>query len=57
MAALADAKADKKVIEARSDAREDKRKAEYKVATEKCDALAGAAKDQCVSAAKTQYGH
>lgn len=57
IAALADAKADKKVIEARTDARDEKRTAEYKVATEKCDALAGAAKDQCVSAAKTQYGH
>ena len=57
VAALADAKADKKVIEARSDAREEKRKAEYKVATEKCDALAGAAKDECVKAAKTQFGY
>jgi len=56
-AALADAKADKKVIEARSNAREDKRIAEYQVAAEKCDALAGTAKDQCVSAAKTQFGY
>ncbi|TWI70139.1 hypothetical protein IP91_01219 [Pseudoduganella lurida] len=56
-AALADAKADKKVIEARSDAREDKRIAEYKVAAEKCDALAGTARDQCVAAAKSQYGY
>ena len=56
-AALADAKADKKVIEARSNAREDKRIAEYKVAAEKCDALAGTAKEQCVSAAKTQFGY
>ena len=57
VAALADAKADKKVIEARSDAREAKRKAEYKVAAEKCDALAGAAKDDCIKAAKTQFGY
>lgn len=56
-AALADARADKKVIEARSDAREDKRIAEYKVAAEKCDALAGTAKDQCVAAAKSQFGY
>jgi cell division septum initiation protein DivIVA len=56
-AALADAKADKKVIEARSNAREDKRIAEYRVAAEKCDALAGSAKDQCVAAAKSQYGY
>ncbi|OYO25807.1 hypothetical protein [Janthinobacterium sp. PC23-8] len=57
VAALADAKADKKVIEARSDARDEKRKAEYKVAAEKCDALAGAAKDDCVKAAKLQFGY
>lgn len=56
VAALADAKADKKVIEARNDARDDKRIAEYKVAKEKCDALAGSAKDTCVAAAKSQFG-
>ncbi|HEX8606452.1 MAG TPA: hypothetical protein VF774_27660 [Pseudoduganella sp.] len=56
-AALADARADKKVIEARSDAREDKRIAEYRVAAEKCDALAGTAKDECVAAAKSQFGY
>jgi hypothetical protein len=56
IAAQADAKADKKAIEARTDARDDKRTAEYKVALEKCDAFAGAAKDSCVSAAKSQYG-
>ena len=55
-AAQADAKADKKAIEARTDARDDKRTAEYKVALEKCDAFAGAVKDNCVSAAKTLYG-
>ena len=56
VAARADAKADKKAIEARTDARDDKRTAEYKVALEKCDAFAGAAKDSCVAAAKSQYG-
>lgn len=56
VAAQADAKADKKAIEARSDAREDKRTADYKVAMEKCDAFAGAAKDSCVSTAKSQFG-
>lgn len=56
IAAQADARADKKTIEARNDARDDKRTAEYKVALEKCDAFAGAAKDQCVAAAKSQYG-
>jgi len=40
---------------ARKDASADKREAEYKVAIEKCDALAGAAKDACVSSAKAQY--
>ena len=42
--------------DARKDANADKREAEYKVAIEKCDALAGAAKDACVSRAKVQYG-
>ena len=56
IAAVADAKADKKVIEARNDAREDKRNAESKVAMEKCDALAGPAKDACVLTARYQFG-
>ncbi|MFZ6758573.1 hypothetical protein ACO0K9_15325 [Undibacterium sp. Ji50W] len=56
IAAVANAKADKKVIEARVDANDDKRNAEYKVAIEKCDALAGAGKDNCVTAAKTKFG-
>lgn len=42
--------------EARTDANEEKREAEYKVAVEKCDALAGGAKDACVGAAKSQFG-
>ena len=42
--------------EARKDASADKREAEYKVAIEKCDVLAGAAKDACVSSAKSRYG-
>jgi hypothetical protein len=45
-----------KQAEASKDANADKRAAEYKVALEKCDALAGAAKDTCVSTAKAQYG-
>ena len=40
----------------RQDAAEDKRDAEYKVAVEKCDALAGTAKDNCVRDAKTRFG-
>lgn len=56
VAAQADATADKKVTEARADARDDKTDADYKVAIEKCDALAGAGKDACVTSAKAQYG-
>lgn len=56
IAAEADARADRKTLEARADAREEKRTALYKVALEKCDAYAGAARDNCVSAAKTEYG-
>jgi hypothetical protein len=56
IAAQADAKADRKTIEARAEAREDKLTAAYRVALEKCDAFAGAAKDQCVGAAKSTYG-
>ncbi len=56
VAAKADAKADKKVVEARVDARDDKVEANYKVALEKCDALAGPSKDSCVAGAKSQFG-
>ena len=45
-----------KQAEARNEANADKRDAEYKVAIEKCDALAGPAKDACVGNAKVQYG-
>jgi hypothetical protein len=45
-----------KQAEARKDASADKRDADYKVAIEKCDALAGPTKDACVSNAKAQYG-
>ena len=52
IAAQADAKADDKTIEARTEAREDKRNAAYRVELANCDAFAGTAKDQCVAAAK-----
>jgi hypothetical protein len=55
VAAQADAKADQKTIEARNEARDDKLGAAYRVAMERCEAFAGAAKDQCVSGAKTQF--
>jgi hypothetical protein len=45
-----------KQTEVRKEASADKRDADYKVAIEKCDALAGAAKDTCVSKAKAQFG-
>jgi hypothetical protein len=56
VAAQADARADQKTIQARDDARADKEDAAYRVAKEKCDAFAGAAKDQCISAAKAEFG-
>ena len=45
-----------KRTEARDEANAEKRDADYKVALEKCDALAGPAKDSCVSGAKVQFG-
>lgn len=54
--ALADAKLGKQIHEATQDANEDKRDAEHKVAAEKCQALAGEAKDNCTAAAKAKYG-
>ena len=49
-------KSAEKTAEARKDAMEDKRDADYKVAIEKCDSLAGTAKDTCVKNAKVKYG-
>ena len=54
--ALADAKMGKEIGEAKKDAADDKRDADYKVAIEKCNGLAGDAKAHCVAAAKTQFG-
>jgi hypothetical protein len=42
--------------EAREEASSQTRDAEFKVAIEKCDALAGPAKDSCVSGAKVRFG-
>jgi len=70
-AALTKAKADAKVdrvtadasqdasakqAEARQKAEADKRDADYKVAVEKCDALSGSAKSNCISDAKLRFG-
>ena len=54
--ALAHAKLGKTVAEAKKDATADKRDADYKVATEKCDALAGDAKTACIASAKSTFG-
>lgn len=54
--ALADVKLGKKIGEARTDAADTKRDADYKVASEKCDAFAGDAKSSCVKSAKLQFG-
>lgn len=53
--ALSEAKMDKKIVSAVKDTAEDKRDADYKVAAEKCDSLAGEAKASCVSAAKARF--
>jgi len=54
--ALADAKMGKQIGEAKTDAAQDKRDADYKVAAEKCDALSGDARTSCVAAAKAHFG-
>jgi hypothetical protein len=53
--AITQAKANKKVSDTRIEARADTREADYKVAAQKCDALSGADKDSCISAAKAKY--
>lgn len=45
-----------KQSDAREEADEASRNAEYRVAIEKCDALAGTAKEACVSGAKARFG-
>ena len=50
--ALAAAKLGKEVAAARTDAADDVRDANYKLAVEKCDAQSGDAKSRCVAAAK-----
>lgn len=54
--ALADAKLNHQVDTARSDAADEKRDANYKLAAEKCDSLAGDAKASCVVEAKARFG-
>ena len=54
--ALADAKMGKEIRDARQDAATEKLDADYKVTIEKCAALAGDAKTNCVAAAKARFG-
>lgn len=53
---MADAKMKKEISEAKVDAAQVKRDADYKVAIEKCDAMAGDAKTSCVANAKSTFG-
>jgi hypothetical protein len=53
---VADAKANKTSVDARVDAREDTRDAQYKVALAKCDAMSATEKDSCVTSAKSAFG-
>jgi hypothetical protein len=54
--ALADARLTKTIGTARTDAAQDVRDAEYKLAAEKCEAIAGDARVACISAAKAKFG-
>jgi hypothetical protein len=54
--ALADAKLNRQVSVARSDAAGDKRDADYQLAIERCDSLAGETKASCLDAAKVKFG-
>lgn len=54
--AKARGQANKEIGDARNDASSDKRDADYAVAIEKCDDLAGNSKDVCVNDAKARYG-
>lgn len=54
--ALADARSEQKIEAARQEAAQDKRDAEYTVALQRCDALAGDAKAACIAQAKARFG-
>ncbi len=54
--ALVDAKMNQKIGEITTDGAAEKRSAEYKVAIEKCDAMAGDAKSSCIAGAKAKFG-
>jgi hypothetical protein len=54
--ALADAKMDKDISKAKKTDASEKMDADYKVAIEKCDALASEAKTGCVNSARARFG-
>jgi hypothetical protein len=54
--ARADVKANRTSQEANTDAKQSTRDADYKVAVERCDAMSGSAKDQCIAQAKARFG-
>jgi hypothetical protein len=54
--ALVDAKMAKDVADTRKEGAQDKLDADYKVAVEKCDAMAGDAKTSCIASAKAKFG-
>lgn len=54
--AEADAEALRDTKKAKAEAGDEKRKADYRVAREKCDQLSGNAKDACIREAKSKYG-
>jgi hypothetical protein len=53
--ALASAKMTEKVGDAKTDAAAETREADYKVAVEKCESLAGDTKTSCINAAKARF--
>ena len=54
--AKVDARANEKVSDVKAEATVDKHDADYDVAAQKCDVLAGDAKTSCISAAKAKFG-
>lgn len=54
--ALADARLGKQIGEAKNAAEKEKLAADYKVAVEKCDAMAGDTKAKCIATAKARFG-
>ena len=54
--ALVDARTAGKISETRKDGAQEKLDADYKVAAEKCETLAGDAKSSCVASARMKFG-